>query len=444
MVELIEAKDQYLSAFEPYIEHTAGNEPTWMTELRKQAASYFRDIGFPHRKVEEWRFTNIRPILEQSFETAKEAPTGVTSDQIEEYSFSRHCHVLVFVNGHYSPQLSSVDSSLKEIKIDSLANALKNDPDALEPYYSRMGSYETNAFSALNTAFAQDGTFIYIPRDIEIEKPIHILFVTTSPNGRALSYPRNLIVTGSGSKASVVESYIGLGDDTYLTNALTEVVVGENADLEHCRIQRESLNSYHISSMQIYMEHASRFQTQSVMLGSAITRNEVISKLDAEDIMCTMNGLYMPKDNQHVENHTLIEHAKPNCNSWELYKGILDDQASGVFRGKIYVAQDAQKTDSKQSNNAMLLSDDAHINTMPQLEIYADDVKCTHGATTGRLDEDKLFYLRSRGIPLEEAKGLLIHAFASEIIQCVPLEAIQNELQKILFSQLPLRSFEKE
>lgn len=440
MVEVMDKKAHYVAAFEQQEKELAGLGPSWLYQLRKEAMAHFEQIGFPGRRDEEWRFTNIRSVVETPFQRA-EPSAQVSFDALRTYAFADYADLLVFVNGHFSPELSKIGTLPSGVKFMSLAQALKTDADSVEPYISRKGSFEKNPFAALNTAFLTDGAFLLIPKGTVVEKPLHVLNFSTSQDQATVSYPRFLIVAGANSQAKVIESYTGPDGEGYLTNAVTEMIVGENAVLDHCRIQREGLSAYHLSATQIHIERSAQFATHSIALGGSITRNDVNALLDAEGIEATINGLYMVAGTQHVDNHTLINHAMPNCNSHELYKGVLDGKGSAVFRGKIYVAKDAQKTDSKQSNNALLLSEGAEINSMPQLEIYADDVKCTHGATTGQLDTDAMFYLRSRGIPQDEAKGLLTYAFASDIIDRIPMEPIQEQLHSLLFERLPLKSY---
>ncbi|MGI6457277.1 MAG: Fe-S cluster assembly protein SufD [bacterium] len=444
MVTVTDHRERYLLAFAQAEPVLMERGPGWLHGLRREAIAHFKEIGFPDRRVEEWRFTNIRPIVEQTFVPAEKAPRPISQDLFQLHAYAEHCHLITFINGFYSPELSDLGDLPENIIVQSLSEAWQERESLLEPHIARKGSFENNPFAALNTAFMQDGVFIHLPKDTVVEKPIHILYFSATAGEPGISYPRNLIVAGSSSRATVIESYVGQPDQIYFTNAFTEVVAGDSSNLQHVRLQRESLNAYHISSTQLYHESQAHFATHNINLGGSIVRHDINSYLDGEFIESTLNGLYMLDGIQHVDNHTVIYHNQPNCNSHELYKGVLNNRSRGVFRGRIYVAPHAQKTDSKQSNNVLLLSDQAEITSMPQLEIYADDVKCTHGATTGEIDENALFYLRSRGIPYDEAKGLMIYAFASEIVDQIPLEFIQDQLHKDLFNQLPMLGLEKE
>src|SRR5439155_1493343 len=272
----------------------------------------------------------------------------------------------------------------------------------------------------------------FLPRGAVVEEPIELLYVATTPGEGTVAHPRNLIVAGVNSQATLVETYLGLEDNVYFTNAVTEIVLGENAVLDHYKVQRESTEAFHVATTQVHHDRRSNFKSLYVALGGGLVRNEVRATLDAEGCECTLNGLYLATGTQHIDNHTVIDHAQPHCASHELYKGILDGNAHGVFNGKIFVREDAQKTDAKQTNQTLLLSEDATINTKPQLEIFADDVKCTHGATVGQLSADALFYLRSRGLGLQEARSLLTFAFANDIIERIQVEPLRARLEELL------------
>jgi Fe-S cluster assembly protein SufD len=316
--------------------------------------------------------------------------------------------------------------------VASLAKALTAHRELVEPYLGHHARPENSAFTALNTAFLHDGAFVYVPQGKVVEQPIYLVFLTTPSSDPTMTHPRNLIVAGPTSQVTLVESYAGATDAVYLTNAVTEVIAGESAVIDHYKLQEESLESFHVSTLQLYQEQASNFSSHAVTFGGSLVRNDVNALLDAEGCECTLNGLYMGRDEQLIDNHTRIDHAKPHCASHELYKGILDKKAKGVFNGKIYVHQDAQKTDAKQTNQTLLLSDDATINTKPQLEIFADDVKCTHGATVGQLDAEAIYYLRTRGIGLREARRILTFAFANDIVGRIKIEALRERLERRL------------
>ncbi|PYV03203.1 MAG: Fe-S cluster assembly protein SufD [Acidobacteria bacterium] len=346
------------------------------------------------------------------------------------------CTQLVFLNGHFSQELSSPGKLPEGVKAGSLASALDSDGGLLEEHLARYASYRRNAFTALNTAFVEDGAFVYLPKDAVVKEPIHLLFLSTASKDPAVCHPRNLIVAGSSAQATVIESYAGLEGGVYFTNAVTEIVTGEQSRIDHTRLQRESERAFHVATMEVSQHRDSAFASRSISIGGKLVRNDLNVLLNGEGCDCTLDGLYFAGGEQHVDNHTTIDHAKPHCSSRELYKGILDGKSTGVFNGKIIVRKDAQKTDARQTNNNLLLSEESLINTKPQLEILADDVKCTHGATIGQLDEEALFYLRTRGIGDAAARSLLTYAFASEIIGRIRIQPIQCRLDLLLSRSL--------
>lgn len=340
------------------------------------------------------------------------------------------------MHGFFAAELSSVTGMPKGMFAGSLAEALEAHADLLEFHLARYADASKETFAALNTAFTADGAFLYVPKGAVLEKPVHVLFVSTAGDQPTVSHPRSLVLAEANSQAQVVESYAGWNSEVYFTNSVTEIVAGENAFIDHYKLQRESLEAFHISTIQVQLDRNANVSTQSISMGGALVRNHVNAVLDGEGGEATLNGFYLVNGKQHVDNHTCIEHAQPRCSSREVYKGILDGRARGVFNGRIIVRPDAQKTDSKQTNKNLILSEEALVNTNPQLEIYADDVKCTHGATIGQLDADALFYLRSRGIDLESARHLLTYAFAGDFVNHIKIEPVRAELEKILFAGL--------
>jgi len=453
MIQHSKELDRYLADFERFEKNGWTGGPSWVHQIRKAAISRFAELGFPTTQHEEWRYTSVAPIVKVPFMTAGDEPDGLTKDSLSIHTLGQAaCAQLVFVNGRYSPALSSTGSLPDGVKAGSLATAFNRDSALVEPHLARHASYQDHPFVALNTAFLQDGAFVSIPKGKVVERPIHLLFVSTRPastglsagfdsaqdrRGKAIvSHPRNLILAGDDSQTMIVESYIGLNNALYFTNVVTEIVAGENAVVAHYKLQRESEEAFHISTFQASLNHSSNFSSHSIDLGGALVRNDVNAVLDGKGIECTLDGLYMVAGRQHVDNHTRIDHVKPHCSSRELYKGVLGGKSKGVFNGKIYVHKDAQKTDAKQTNKNLLLSEDAVINTKPQLEIYADDVKCTHGTTIGQLDQEAIFYLRSRGIDLEAARGLLTYAFASEMIGRIKVEPVRAQLEHLLLARL--------
>jgi Fe-S cluster assembly protein SufD len=432
---LAAAQDLYLARFEERARRRGAQEPVWLAGIRKSAIERFARLGFPTTRDEDWRFTNVMPVAETPFVEAQ--PAAVTADRLAPFTVRRlSCTQLVFVNGRFSPELSNIRSLPRGVQVASLAAVLEQDPGLVDPYLAKCVRFDSHAFAALNTAFAEDGGFVYIPADVTLAEPVHLLYYSTASTP-AVAHPRTIIVAGDNSRAKIVESYAGQAGDFYFTNAVTEIVGGEQSNVEHVRVQRESFAAYHLSNTHVYLERSALFAQQNIVLGGALVRNDIGATLDAEGINCTLNGLYLGHGHRLIANQTTIDHAKPHCESHEIYKGMLDDHSRGVFTGKIFVRQDAQKTDAKQTNQILLLSDDATINTKPQLEIYADDVKCTHGATVGQLDEESLFYLRTRGIGKDDARAMLVHAFASDIIDRISMEPLRDALEEALLSQLP-------
>jgi Fe-S cluster assembly protein SufD len=389
--------------------------------------------------VEEWKYTDVAAIARTSFAPAQYELNGLKASQLNQLTFGNlNCPRLVFVNGFYSPELSSPQDLPDGVQVRSLAEVLEKEPDLVEPYLGRHAKYDEHAFVALNTASIRDGAFVWVPPGTVLTEPIHLLYLSTAAAEPVVAHPRNLIVIGRDSQAAVLEGYVGLQENSnYFTNLVTEIVAGENSVVDHYKLHQESKEAFHISTLQLYQDRGSSLRTFNVTLGGLLTRNEINAVLDGEGCECALDGLYLLSGRQHVDNHTRLEHAKPHCDSREIYKGILDGKSSGVFHGRIVVRPGAQKTDSKQTNNNLLLSDEAVVNSKPQLEIYANDVKCTHGATIGQLNEDSLFYLRCRGIDRKTARSLLIYAFASEVINRIKVDSVRIELDDYLFDWLP-------
>lgn len=411
-----------------------GSSATWLTPLRNAAHSRLCEIGFPTRHNEEWRFIDLRELLQSRFAHAPKNHS-LTREMIQDYCFDG-VRQIVFVNGQYAPELSDVPEGDSQLLVSTLGSAIPSGSRLLETHLARYARFDAAPFVALNTSHFHDGAVIEVPRNQVVEEAIHLLFVSTNEAEAFVTHPRVLIVANENSQASFVESYVGLKDAKYFTNAVAEIVLAENAVVDHYKLQRESAAAFHIATSQIRLAKTANFSSHSLSFGADLTRNDINAELIGEGICCTLNGLYLAKDSNQVDNHTAIDHAMPHCESHEVYKGILADRAKGVFNGKIFVRQDAQKTDAKQTNKTLLLSDEAQINTKPQLEIFADDVRCTHGATIGQLDDSQLFYLRARGIPKEEARALLIYAFAGEIVSGIRLEPVREVMDALLFARL--------
>jgi Fe-S cluster assembly protein SufD len=429
--------DWYLSHFEDFEKSLNGESASPIHKIRRKAISQFSAMGFPTTRHEEWRFTDVAPIAKANFRPVVEYSSDVTKKDIGRFLFKDYrCRLLVFVNGHFSTELSSIGALPKGAFLGSLAAVLTSDGELLADQLGRYAQSEHNPFTALNTAFMQDGAFIRIPDGASLDEPIHLLFVAGPASDGCAHQPRNLIIVGKDAKVSIVESFGSVKSHTYFTNTVTELRVGENAIVEHDKLQDESVHAFHVSAFHVHQQARSNFTSNSISLGGSLVRNDVTVVLDAEGIESTLNGLSLATGQQLVDNHTTIDHAKPNCASHELYKAIIDGRARGVFSGKIVVRKDAQKTDAKQTNKTLLLSDEATIDTKPQLEIFADDVKCTHGATVGQLDEEQLFYLRSRGLGETESRDILTFAFASDVIGRIHVEPLRVQLDAMLRTQL--------
>jgi Fe-S cluster assembly protein SufD len=413
-------------------------QPSWVFPIRKAAMTRFAEVGFPTVHDEDWRFTNVAPIAKLHFRPVSAA----TCENLKAADISRHSFTglkasrLVFVNGHFSKELSTILPLAEGVKIGSLAAALNSDSELIEKHLARHAPTDKNAFTALNTAFFQDGAFIYVPAGKTVAEPVHLLFVSTATEPGSTIMPRNLIIAEKGSKLTVIESFVATTDAQYFTNVVIELVVGENAVVEHCKFQDEAPSAYHIAAVHAHLGRSCNFIAHSIATGAKLSRNNISTSLADEGVECVLNGLYLTRDEQLADHHMVVDHAKPHCNSHEYYNGILDGRSRGVFHGRILVRPNAQKTDAKQTNKNLLLSDDATIDTKPQLEIYADDVKCTHGATVGQLNDESIFYLRARGIGLETARRILIHAFAGEIIDRIRCAAAREEMDKIVWDHL--------
>ena len=424
----------YLAEFERLQRELPAGEPAAVKALRRLAIERFAALGFPTSRQEEWRQTNVAPISQGTFHRPASDPEAVDPEQIAPFDFAAAAR-LVFVDGRFSARLSSLGSLPEGVVVTSLAQALERTPEKVEPWLGQLARFDNHPFVALNTAFLRDGAFVSVPRGASVG-PVHLLFLSSSENGHAtVSFPRNLIVTGENSQLSLVETYAGTG--AYFNCPVTELAVGPNSAVDHYKVQRESREAFHMATFQLLGSRDCVPSSHSISLGGALVRNDVNAVLDGEGVDCILNGLYLAEGAQHVDTHMRVEHAKPHCASHELYKGVLDGKARSIFNGLIHVHKGAQKTDAKQSNRNLLLSRDAVANSNPQLEIYADDVKCTHGSTVGQLDDDAVFYLRSRGIGKEAARSLLTYAFASDIVERIKVEPVRRDLEEFLFARLP-------
>jgi Fe-S cluster assembly protein SufD len=393
--------------------------------------------GFPTPEDEDWRYTNVEPILRTPFEPARYESNGLSSKILSHPAFkqTKGCRIVV-VNGFYSEDLSSLTAFPRGMVVCSLAKAMSMHADRVQPHLGRYADHENQAFVALNTALMVDGVFLDVPRGTIIENPIHLIFIAGGGNKATLSNPRSLMVLGANSQTVLVETYIGLEGEPYFTNTVMELIGEENSTIVHCRLQNERQNAFHISTTQVHLAENSQFTSQSISLGGALARSDLNVSLDGEGISAVLDGLYAASGSQHMDHHTRIDHRKPYGTSRQLYKGVLNGKSGGVFNGKIVVHKNAQRTDAAQVNRNLLLSEQAWANTKPELEIHADDVKCTHGSTVGQPDEDSVFYLRSRGIAQDQASSLLAYAFARDLIERMRVEPIRAELNGLLSDKI--------
>ena len=429
------AVDKYILNFKKFEKNLNGESKTFFHHYRKNAINQLKALSFPTLKNEKWRFTNVLPLLRENFKLNSGTKANTISDvNIDSFVFKEiDSEVLVFVNGVFNKKLSKINKLQNGVIIGSLQESLNLGDSVIKKHIGKYLKIE-DGFDALNAAFTTDGVFVYLPKGVILQRPIQVLFVSTLEN--IFTLPRNLIIAQANTQAKIIFNYVGENENTYFTDVVDEIAIEENSIVDIYKIQNESKKAYHLNKTVIHQGNASTLNHFSLSFGALLCRNDLSSKLDGEGISCNLNGLYLGNTNQHVDNYTLLEHSKPNSESSELYKGILDDKAHGVFHGKILVHQDAQKTNAYQTNKTILLSDDATINTKPQLEIYADDVKCSHGATVGQLDKDALFYIKSRGIPSELAKSMLIRAFVSDVIEKISIDKLKEQLNHFIFEHL--------
>ncbi len=423
------AIDTYAADFAE-LTRARSTDPLWLRKQREDAFAQFQKAGFPTMRDEDWHFTNVAPIAERTFSLAKPATVGKAD--IEHFRL-RHeeWSGIVLVNGMFSRELSTLGALGKGITVRALSEGTSDIPSAGQEIIGKVAPADAS-FTALNAAFMQDAILIHVSKGASIDLPIHIMHVNAGINVRQASHPRVVILGERNSRAVIVESFFSARDSEYLTNAVTEVVLEEGAYLAHYKLQRESIAGFHIGTTAVRQGRTSNYVSFSFATGAALSRTNIYTTLDGEAATCTLNGLYMVDGKQHVDHQTKIEHVQPHCPSHEVYKGILDGESHGVFNGKVYVHPEAQKTDGKQSNNNLLLSDRARIDTKPQLEIFADDVKCTHGATVGRLDEVGLFYMKSRGIGDARARQLLTYAFAADVLEMIELDELREALEAMV------------
>ena len=407
-----------------------GKDPSrWVADLRREGISGFSNLGFPSVSDEEWRFTNLSALGKLSFSVPPDEAPGVSAETVDSLGFAGlECTRLVFVNGRFSHPLSSFEESGGTV-VKSLSAALEQNGDVVRAHLAGYADYEKDAFVSLNTSYFQDGVFVHVPDGAVLQKPVHVLHITTGDAGSLFLNPRNLLIVGKSAQARVVEHYAALSDDVYFSNAVTEIVCAENSNVEHYRLEFASSKSFNFLTLRVNQKRDSNVASHSILRGGAIVRNTVHPVLAGEGSNCDIYGLYVSEGRQHMDNFMRVEHASPRCDSRQFYNGVLDGRSRGVFHGRIIVHEGAEKTDAKQTNRNLLLSDSARIDTKPQLEIYNDDVKCTHGATIGQMDEEALFYLRSRGVSERNARMMMLRAFTGQTLENMSLGPVRESME---------------
>ncbi|NBA93523.1 Fe-S cluster assembly protein SufD [Pseudomonas sp. R5(2019)] len=429
-----EASTAFLARLEPRVD---GRQPAWLGDLRRAAFHWVAEQGFPTAKDEAWKYTRVAPILAIPFQPAGPDPSRqLSAANVEQLCGDLGGPRMVFVNGYFAAELSALKDLPPGVQLGSLAALLPADSGALEDLFARAFRAQPQAFTALNAALAEDGALVRISAGTRVEAPIHLVFLSAPGTTPLAAHPRALVQVGAGSRATVVESHLGSGAAVYLSNAVTELVLEAGATLEHYKLQDESTSAFHVAFLGVRQAEDSRFVAHSSVLGAALARQEVRVLLEGPGAQVVLDGLYLPRGEQHLDNQTCIEHLAPRCTSRELYKGVIDGRGHGVFDGRIIVRPGALKTDASQTIKTLLLSASAQANTQPRLEIFADEVKCAHGAAVGQLDEQAVFYLRSRGISEAAARSLLTYAFASEMLELIRLEPLRARVERLVAAQL--------
>lgn len=439
--QIVTEENNYQAAFRASRSGPSDARVSWLDRLRERAMDHFEQVGFPSVKEEEWKYTNVAPIARTGFSplVSDDASSAVTKQELAAFIYPEaEKSRLVFVNGLLRADLSSLSGLPEGVVAVDLAEAFDSDRYAhvVQEYLARVVDCEENGFTALNTAFISHGAFVSIPKGSTVESPLHLLFFSDTPQSNRAVFPRVLIVAEENSNATVIESYVSLSDDVYFTNAVVEILLKDSARLEHYRVQDESAAAFHVTTTKADLGRNTAFDTTNITLGAQLSRHNLSVNMDHEGSECWVDGLYIIGNGQHTDTHSVIDHKQPHCTSHQLYKGILDGKSRAVFNGKVFVRHGAQKTDAMQTNKNLLLSNEAHVDTKPQLEIFADDVKCAHGAAIGQLDEDELFYLESRGIHADLARNLLTYGFAEEVISKIKVESIKAQLDAVVLNRL--------
>jgi Fe-S cluster assembly protein SufD len=445
VTQIVKEKSTYDAAFSALQSGTSGSvAPSWLARLRESAFDRFEQLGFPTTDEEEWKYTNVAPIAKGKFAPpaleSQDESLDLDAARLEPFIYEEARHSrMIFVNGTYRAELSSLDALPDGVVAANLSDALHSDlAGVVREQLATSADFNENAFTALNTAFIYGGAFLFIPKGVRVSSPVHLLFLSTGQSKEpSVSFPRVLVIAAEGSEATVIESYASVEEDAvYWTNAVVEVVLADNARLEHYKLQRESQRAFHTATTVAELGRSSSFDSTTITMGAALARHDIRIALDHEGAECRVDGLYVVTTGQHADTHSVIDHRKAHCTSHQLYKGILDGKSRAVFNGKVFVREGAQKTDAMQTNRNLLLSDEARVDTKPQLEIFADDVKCAHGATVGQLEEEELFYLISRGLRPELARNLLTYGFAEEVISKINVESIRTQLDEAVLNRL--------
>ncbi|MFN8176942.1 MAG: Fe-S cluster assembly protein SufD [bacterium] len=436
MTSLTDRENGLRAAWEAF-EGAGAVAPGKLRDIRQHGFRRFERLGFPSLKDEEWRFTDVSPIAAGSFALGSSPEVPLAARDVAPWLFEGlDGPRLVFVNGRFEPSLSDLRALGRGAVATTLAEAGRTHAEILAAHLDRLASPEEDAFGALSSAFLADGLFVHVPEGVHVRSPIHALFLFAPDGAPEMTHPRTLVVAGRDSSVTLLEDHVTLGDGVTFTNPLTEVVLGDGAVASHYHLGRGSERAYRISTLHVEQGAHTDFASHTVLVGGALVRHNVFPVLNGEHSESLLNGLYLPRGTQHHDMRMRVRHAKGACHSRQHYRGILDGKAKAMFTGRIIVDEGAQKTDAVQSNKNLLLSEDAMVETKPQLEIYADDVKCTHGATIGQIDDESIFYCRARGIPEAEARRLLVFAFANEILERMEVDAVRTALRSMVSERL--------
>jgi len=443
VTEIASRENSYQLAFRSLQERQQDERVGWLQRLRANAMERFAELGFPSVKDEEWKYTNVAPLAAIDFKPAVLQTTSASELEMETLAPFRCVETaqseLVFLNGMLRKDLSSLSAVADEVVALDLSEAIADERyrEIVWKHLAQQADYVADGFAALNTAFVSHGAFVYLPKNALLKAPLHLLFI--SDGAETASFPRVLLFADENSNGTLIESFGSINDSRYFTNAVVEIVLKDGARLEHYKVQRESIEAFHVASTSADLGPNSSYDATTINFGARLSRHDVHVTMDSEGAECWVDGLYLVTGSQHTDTHSVIDHRKPHCTSHQLYKGILDGKSRAVFNGKIFVRHDAQKTDAMQTNKNLLLSNEARVDTKPQLEILADDVKCAHGAAVGQIDEEELFYLKARGIHPDLARNLLTYGFAEEVIGKIKIESIREQLDEAVLHRLNAR-----